>query len=128
MVAERGDFASLFFLCGLICELFFGFMSDKFSKKGIMIILIANLLLGSTDGASKVVDYKGFVLSEASYGESMVANGDIDLPTLRYFRNRPAMGNLLARQRFELYVESYQNTVFIHPILTKSTIFCGNTS
>ena len=46
-VAERGDFASLFFLCGLIGKLFFGFMSDKFSKKGIMIISIANLLLGS---------------------------------------------------------------------------------
>ena len=46
-VAERGDFASLFFLCGLIGKLFFGFMSDKFSKKGIMIISIANLLIGS---------------------------------------------------------------------------------
>ncbi|MEY4540153.1 MAG: hypothetical protein RLZZ306_1910 [Bacteroidota bacterium] len=46
-VAERGNFASLFFLCGLIGKLFFGFMSDKFSKKGIMIISIANLLLGS---------------------------------------------------------------------------------
>jgi MFS transporter, OFA family, oxalate/formate antiporter len=46
-VEERGGFASLFFLCGLIGKLFFGFMSDKFSKKGIMIISIANLLLGS---------------------------------------------------------------------------------
>lgn len=46
-VAERGDFASLFFLCGLIGKLSFGFMSDKFSKKGIMIVSIANLLLGS---------------------------------------------------------------------------------
>lgn len=31
----------------------------------------------STDEASKVVDYKGLVLSETGYGESMVANGDI---------------------------------------------------
>ncbi len=46
-VAERGDFASLFFLCGLIGKIFFGFMSDKFSKKGIMIVSIANLLIGS---------------------------------------------------------------------------------
>jgi MFS transporter, OFA family, oxalate/formate antiporter len=46
-VEERGGFASLFFLCGLIGKLFFGFMSDKFSKKWIMIISIANLLLGS---------------------------------------------------------------------------------
>ena len=69
----------------------------------------------STDGASKVVDYKGLVLSEAGYGESMVANGDIDLAALRYFRNRPGMGNLLARQRFELYVESYQKHSFYPP-------------
>ena len=46
-VAERGDFVSLSFLCGLIGKLIFGFMSDKFSKKGTMIISIANLLLGS---------------------------------------------------------------------------------
>ena len=46
-VAERGDFASLFFLCGLVGKIFFGFMSDKFSKKGIMIVSIANLLIGS---------------------------------------------------------------------------------
>ncbi len=61
----------------------------------------------STDGASKVIDYKGLTLVEAGYGESMVAFGDIDLEALRYFRKRPAMGNLLARQRFELYAESY---------------------
>ena len=64
---------------------------------------------------SKVADYKGFVLSEAGYGESMVANEDIDLPALRYFRNCPAMGNLLAHQRFELYVEGYQKHSFYPP-------------
>ncbi|MEY4540155.1 MAG: hypothetical protein RLZZ306_1912 [Bacteroidota bacterium] len=69
----------------------------------------------STDGASKVVDYKGLVLSEAGYGESMVANADIDLLALRHFRNRPAMGNLLARQRFELYAESYLIHSFYPP-------------
>ena len=62
-----------------------------------------------------VNDFKGFVLSEVSYGESMVANGDIDLPASRYFRNCPAMGNLLARQRFELYVKSYQKHSFYPP-------------
>ncbi len=46
-VEERGSFASLFFLCGLIGKVFFGFLSDKFSKKWIMIISIGNLLLGS---------------------------------------------------------------------------------
>lgn len=75
----------------------------------------------STDGASKIVDYKGLILCEAGYGESMVANGDIDLLALRSHRNRPAMGNLLARQRFELYAESYQKHCFYPPntLLTK---------
>jgi MFS transporter, OFA family, oxalate/formate antiporter len=44
---ERGQFASLFFMCGLVGKIFFGFLSDKFHKKGIMIFSIANLLLGS---------------------------------------------------------------------------------
>lgn len=62
----------------------------------------------STDGSSKIIDPKGLVLAEAGYGESMTAFGDIDLPALRHFRQRPAMGNLLARQRFELYAPSYE--------------------
>ena len=61
----------------------------------------------TTDGGSKIVDPKGIVLAEAGYGESIVANADIDLAALREFRQRPAIGNLLARQRFELYAESY---------------------
>ncbi|GAB4016327.1 hydrolase [Spirosoma migulaei] len=64
---------------------------------------------GTTDGGSKIIDPKGIVLAEAAYGESIVANADIDLAALREFRQRPAMGNLLARQRFELYAESYAN-------------------
>lgn len=66
----------------------------------------------STDGSSKIVDYKGLVLAEAGYGESIVANADIDLNALRHFRQRPAMGNLLARQRFELYADSYKSHSF----------------
>ena len=44
---RTGRFCFIIILCELIGKLFFGFMSDKFSKKGIMIISIANLLLGS---------------------------------------------------------------------------------
>jgi OFA family oxalate/formate antiporter-like MFS transporter len=44
---ERGSFASLFFLCGLIGKIAFGWLSDKFSKKWIMLGSILNLLLGS---------------------------------------------------------------------------------
>ena len=61
----------------------------------------------STDGASKIINYDGLVLCEAGYGESMVANATIDLPALRAHRQRPAMSNFLARQRFELYADSY---------------------
>lgn len=67
----------------------------------------------SHDGHSVLVDPRGLVLAEAGYGESMVANADIDLAALREFRQRPAIGNMLARQRFELYAESYaQNSVY----------------
>ncbi|QHW00906.1 nitrilase-related carbon-nitrogen hydrolase [Spirosoma endbachense] len=65
------------------------------------------LPMGTTDAGSKIVDPKGLVLAEAGYGESMVANADIDLAALREFRQRPAAANLLARQRFELFAESY---------------------
>ncbi len=61
----------------------------------------------SADGGSIVIDYKGRVLAEAGYGESVVAYADIDLEALRRFRRRPGMENLLSRQRFEAYAQSY---------------------
>lgn len=69
----------------------------------------------STDGGSKIVDYTGLVLAEAGYGESLVANADINLTALRAVRHRPAMNNFLARQRFELYAESYAKHSFYPP-------------
>lgn len=70
---------------------------------------------GSSDGGSKIVDYRGLVLAEAGYGESMVANADIDLTALRQFRQRPGVANLLAHQRFELYAESYAQHSYYPP-------------
>ncbi len=70
----------------------------------------------STDGMSKIVDWQGKVLVEAGYGESMVANAEIDLAGLRAWRNRPGMGNLLARQRLELFRSTYAGS--IHPAET----------
>lgn len=67
----------------------------------------------STDGMSKIVDWHGKVLIEAGYGESMVANAEIDLAALRAWRNRPGMGNLLARQRLELFRSTYAES--LHP-------------
>ncbi len=57
----------------------------------------------STDGMSKIIDFHGHVLASAHAGESMVANHAIDVAALRRQRRRPGMGNLLSRQRLELY-------------------------
>lgn len=66
----------------------------------------------STDGLSKIVDYKGLVLAEAGMGESMVANIEIDINALRRYRNKPGMGNILSRQRNELFAPMYQKSVY----------------
>jgi predicted amidohydrolase len=68
--------------------------------------------MSSTDGASKIIQYEGIILSEAGYGESMVANATIDLAALRAHRHRPGMSNFIGRQRFELYAPSYQKTFY----------------
>ena len=68
--------------------------------------------LNSTDGGSKIVNYEGLVLCEASVGESMVANATVDIEALRKHRKRISMSNFIARQRFELYAESYANHHF----------------
>jgi predicted amidohydrolase len=61
----------------------------------------------STDGGSKIINYEGLVLCEAANGESMTANASIDLAALRAHRQRLGMSNFIARQRFELYADSY---------------------
>lgn len=89
---------------------------------------IANIGIpfSSTDGGSKIVNYEGLVLAEADTGESIVANATIDLEALRYHRRRISMSNFIARQRFELYAESYakhhfypSNYITNHPDFTK---------
>ncbi len=67
--------------------------------------------LASTDGKSQIVDHLGKVVVEAGTGESMAANAEVDLDALRRFRNRPGMGNLLARNRFDLWAGEYQRAV-----------------
>lgn len=66
------------------------------------------------DGHSQVVDYKGRVLAEAAFGESLNGNGEIHIDKLRAARARPAMTNLLARQRLELYAPTYTGEA-VHP-------------
>jgi deaminated glutathione amidase len=66
----------------------------------------------STQGHSQVVDYKGQVMSEAYTGESMAAHAIIDIERLRDARSKPAMTNLLARQRLSLFQSTYAQTGF----------------
>ncbi|MDE0005303.1 MAG: hypothetical protein OXQ29_21645 [Rhodospirillaceae bacterium] len=61
----------------------------------------------STDGHSQVVDFRGHVLAEAGPGNSMCAFAEIDIESLRRTRLKPAMANLLARQRLELFSNVY---------------------
>lgn len=69
----------------------------------------------STTGMSKVVDYQGQVLAEASPGgESMVAYATIDLGALRACRRKTGLSNVLVRQPYQAYAESYKQTAF-HP-------------
>ncbi|MUG93236.1 nitrilase [Scytonema sp. UIC 10036] len=66
----------------------------------------------STDGGSKIVDYRGLILAETASGESMAAFAEIDLAALRRYRRRPGLNNLLSRQRMELYAQSYSQSHF----------------
>ncbi len=66
----------------------------------------------STDGGSKIVDYRGLILAETNSGESMAAFAEIDLAALRRYRRRPGLNNLLSRQRLELYADSYRHSHF----------------
>jgi predicted amidohydrolase len=78
---------------------------------------IANIAIpeNSTDGGSKIVDYKGLTISETGQGESINAFAEIDLAALRRNRKRAGMANILSRQRFELYAESYAKHSFYPP-------------
>ncbi len=52
----------------------------------------------STDGHSQVVDYKGRLLGEAAFGESMCGFAEIDIAALRRARGKTAMLNLPRRR------------------------------
>jgi predicted amidohydrolase len=68
--------------------------------------------IGSVDGGSKIIDHRGLVLAETGAGESMAAFAEIDLVALRRDRHRPGLNNILSRQRFELYAQSYTQSTF----------------
>jgi predicted amidohydrolase len=66
----------------------------------------------STQGHSQIVDFKGQVMTEAYTGESMVGHALIDIERLREARSKPAMTNLLARQRLSLFCSTYEQQHF----------------
>lgn len=68
--------------------------------------------IASVDGGSKIVDYRGLVLAETGAGESMAAFAEVDLAALRRYRRQPGLMNLLSRQRFDAYGESYRQSQF----------------
>jgi len=78
-------------------------------------VIEAGLPAASTDGGSKIIDYRGLILAETAQGESMAAFAEIDLDALRRARRRPGLMNLLSRQRFDLYAESYTRARFYPP-------------
>jgi MFS transporter, OFA family, oxalate/formate antiporter len=47
-VAQSGVLQGVFFFCGLIGKLIFGFLSDRFDVKKIMLASVVNMLLGCT--------------------------------------------------------------------------------
>ena len=70
----------------------------------------------STSGMSKVVDYYGQIMAEASPGgESMVANATIDIAALRSCRRKTGLTNMLVRQPFQAYASSYADAAFQPP-------------
>ncbi|WP_085285087.1 nitrilase-related carbon-nitrogen hydrolase [Colwellia chukchiensis] len=75
-------------------------------------IIGTNLPSNSSDGMSKIVDTKGRVLAQADVGETMAAHAEINISSLRSQRLKPAMTNVFARQRNELFLPTYQKTVY----------------
>ena len=65
------------------------------------------LPMAATDGDSAIIDHQGQVLAQSGHGPTMTAFAAIDLNALRHERRRPGMNNYLARQRFELFAETY---------------------
>lgn len=66
----------------------------------------------SADGNSAIIDWRGLVLAEALSGENGNAFAEIDVGAVRRARAKPGMSNTLARQRPDLFRETYAGTVW----------------
>ena len=86
-----------------------------------------DLPINSTDGNSQIIDFYGHQLINTGSGESMSAFHMLDLDSLRKYRNRAEMPNVLARQRFELYANSYaKHSHYAKNTLAENTIERGH--
>ena len=65
----------------------------------------------STDGMSKIVNWKGRVEAEANQGETMNANAIIDLDGLRAARRKTGMSNFISRLPLAAFRDSYGSEV-----------------
>jgi len=65
----------------------------------------------STDGMSKIVDWKGAVVAQTYPGETMNANAVIDLDGLRAARRKTGMSNFLSRLPMSAFGEGYGRIV-----------------
>lgn len=61
----------------------------------------------SANGFSEIIDFRGLAIARASQGESVNAATELDLAALRRERRRPAMANLPARVKSQLWAEEY---------------------
>lgn len=66
----------------------------------------------SADGNSAVIDWKGVIQAESLSGENANAVASIDIAAVRKARARPGMANTLARQRLELFRDTYSGSVW----------------
>lgn len=61
----------------------------------------------SSNGGSRIIDFRGKLLRLSGPGDSSGASAEIDLTALRRERCKTGLNNTLIRQRFEAYASSY---------------------
>lgn len=76
----------------------------------------------SSNGGSRVIDFRGNVIRVAGHGDNSGATAEIDIGALRRERRKTGLSNTLVRQRFEAYAESYANHTFqpVNSLLSKN--------
>jgi predicted amidohydrolase len=74
-------------------------------------IAMSDVAGASADGNSAIIDWRGTVIAEALSGRNVNAYAEIDIEAVRRARRKPGMSNYLARQRLELFRDTYAGVV-----------------